>query len=103
MSLTLNDGQQDDDDKEEEGDVENHPIEFILIPCWVLNLVSYASTCSHTHVHVEQITLWRERDLLDYTAGVWLWKNNRKKCATTNKMFYKNLVATRKGVIRQGE
>jgi len=72
-SLTLNDGQQDDDDKKEKSDVEDHPIEFILIPCWVLNLVSYTSTCPHTHVHVEQITLPRERErFLDYTACVWL-------------------------------
>lgn len=80
-NLTLNDGQQDDDDKKEKSDVEDHTIEFILVPCWVLNLVSYTSTCPNTHIHVEQITLprERERDLLEYTACVWLAKNGRKK------------------------
>lgn len=62
MHFTLNDGKQDDDDKEEEGDVEDHTIEFILITCWILNLISYTSSSSHTHIHVEQITLQSEKE-----------------------------------------
>lgn len=36
VSRTLNDGQQDDDDKEEEGDVEQDAVELVWISSWVL-------------------------------------------------------------------
>lgn len=55
--LTLDNSQQDDNDEEEEGDVKDHTIELVLIPGWVLNLVSYTPTSTHTHVHMEQVTL----------------------------------------------
>lgn len=56
---TLNDGQQDDNDKEEEGDVEQDAVELIGVSSWVLQLVSNTTSSSHTHVHVEQIALPR--------------------------------------------
>lgn len=56
---TLNDGQQDDNDKEEEGDVEQDAVELIGVSGWVLQLVSNTTPGSHTHVHMEQIALPR--------------------------------------------
>lgn len=61
MSSTLDDGQQDDDDEEEEGDVEQDAVELVGVSSRVLQLVSNASSSSHTDIHVEQIALWREK------------------------------------------
>lgn len=55
--LTLYDGQEDNDDEEEEGDVKDDAVDLILVTCWVLNLVTNASTCSHTYIHVEHVAL----------------------------------------------
>lgn len=55
-------GQENDDDEEEEGDVEDHPVQLIFITCWVLNLIPNAPTSSDTHVHVKQVTLRRESE-----------------------------------------
>lgn len=58
--LTLNDGQEDDDDEEEEGDVKKDTVELIGITGWILNLIPNASSRSHSNVHVEQVTLWKQ-------------------------------------------
>lgn len=42
--LTLDDCQQDDDDKEEEGDVEHDAVNFRRITVWRLDFVTYATT-----------------------------------------------------------
>ena len=61
--LTLDDGQEDYNDKEEEGDVKDDAIDLILVTRRVLNLVSDPSTCSHPHIHVEHVALkHRERE-----------------------------------------
>lgn len=56
-SLTLDDGQKDYNDKEEEGDVKDDAIDLILVTRWVFNLVTDPSTCSHTYIHVEHVAL----------------------------------------------
>lgn len=56
-SLTLDDGQEDYNDKKEEGDVKDDAIDLILVTSWVLNLVTNPSTCSDTHIHVEHVAL----------------------------------------------
>lgn len=58
--LTLDDSQEDYNDKEEEGDVEDDAIDLVLVTCWVFNLVTDPPTCSHTYIHVEHVAL-RER------------------------------------------
>lgn len=58
---TLNDGQQNDNDEEEEGDVEQDAVELIDVSSRVLQLVSNSTTSSHAHIHVEQIALPTER------------------------------------------
>lgn len=50
---TLNDGQKDNNDKEEEGYVENDAIDFIFVADGVANFVTYTTTCSHTLVQME--------------------------------------------------
>lgn len=62
-TCTLNDGQEDDDDKEEEGDVEQDAVELVGISSWILQLVSDSSSSPHAHVHVEQVTLQRDFSL----------------------------------------
>lgn len=54
---TLNDGQQDNNDEEKESNIKDHSIKLVFISSWVFNLISNASACSDTHIHVEQITL----------------------------------------------
>ncbi len=61
-SLTLDDGQEDYNDKEEEGDVKDDAIDLILVTRWVLNLVTDPSTCSHTYIHVEHVALGKTED-----------------------------------------
>lgn len=55
--LTLDDCQEDHNDKKEEGDIKDHPIYFIFITSWVLNLVSNTTSCSYSHIHVEHVAL----------------------------------------------
>lgn len=55
--LTLDDCQEDHNDKKEEGDVKNHAIDFIFITRRVLNLVSDTTSCSHSYIHVEHVAL----------------------------------------------
>lgn len=54
---TLDDSQQDDNDKEEEGDVEDHSVQLVFISSWVLDFVSNTTASAYTDVHVEQVTL----------------------------------------------
>ena len=51
-SPALHDGQQDDDDKEEEGDVVQHPCILQLIPVGRLQLVPDATPSSNARVEV---------------------------------------------------
>lgn len=55
--LTLDDGQKDYDDEEEEGDVENDAVDLVLIARRVLNLVADPSACSDANIHMEHVTL----------------------------------------------
>lgn len=54
---TLNDGQEDDDDKEEERDVKDNTLHLKLISGGVVDLVTDASASTHSHIHVEHVTL----------------------------------------------
>ena len=58
---TLNDGQQDNNDKEEEGDVKQDAVELVGVSCGVLQLISDTTSSSHSHIHVEHIALPTER------------------------------------------
>lgn len=51
--LTLDDGQEDDNDEEEEGDVKKDSVELVGVTGWILNLIPNAPSCSHPDVHVE--------------------------------------------------
>lgn len=54
---TLNDGQQDDDDEEKESNVEQNAVKLVGVTGRVYDLITDASTGSHTNIHVEQVTL----------------------------------------------
>lgn len=54
---TLNDGQQDNDDKEEEGDVKQYTVCLVGISIWWFYLISYTSSSSHTLIQVEHKAL----------------------------------------------
>lgn len=60
--LTLDDCQKDYNDEEEEGDVKDDAIDFVLVTCWVLNLVTNPSTCPHTYIHVKHVALGMWKD-----------------------------------------
>lgn len=61
--LTLDDGQQDDNDEEKEGDVKDDPVKLIVVTCWVLDLVPNAPASTHAHIHVKKVALGaRERE-----------------------------------------
>jgi len=53
---TLDDGKQDNDDKEEESDVEEDAPNLVRITVRRLYLITYASSCSYTHIQVEYVT-----------------------------------------------
>lgn len=57
VELTLDDGQQDYNDKEEECDVKDDAVDFVLVTCRVLYLIANPSTCSYTNIHVEHVAL----------------------------------------------
>lgn len=57
MGHTLNDSQQDNDDKEEESDVKHHSVELVFIASWVFYFISNATAGTHTDIHVEQVAL----------------------------------------------
>jgi hypothetical protein len=60
--FTLNDGQQNDDNKEEESDVEYNTIHLVVIAIWISYLISYTSSSSHSLVEMEHETLKRQSD-----------------------------------------
>jgi len=60
VHLTLNDCQEDDNDKEEEGDVENDAVDLVLVSSGVLDLVADTPARAHAYVHVEHVALHRE-------------------------------------------
>lgn len=47
---TLNDGEKDDDDKEEECDIKHHPGDFVWITISRFYLISYTTSRSHSSV-----------------------------------------------------
>lgn len=53
LKLTLDDGQEDDNDEEEKGDVKQNTVELVGVTSWVLDLVSDAPSCSNPNIHVE--------------------------------------------------
>lgn len=57
MYHTLNDGEQDNDDEEEEGNVEDDAVELVLISIRSLNFITDATTSSHTFVQMEHEAL----------------------------------------------
>ncbi|MPC12202.1 hypothetical protein E2C01_004879 [Portunus trituberculatus] len=54
---TLNDGQQDNNDEEEESDVKDDAVKLILVAIWGLNLVTNATTSPYSLVQVEHEAL----------------------------------------------
>lgn len=54
---TLNDGQQDNDDEEEESDVKDDAVELVLITIRGFNLITNATTGSYSLVQVEHKAL----------------------------------------------
>ncbi len=60
FKLTLDDGQKDDNDEEEKGDVKKDAVELIGVTSGVLDLVTYAPSCSHPNIHVEKVTLCKQ-------------------------------------------
>lgn len=67
---TLDDGQQDDNDKEEEGDIKEDAVKLIRVACRVLDFIPDATTGPHTHIHVEQVALKGEQDGFNDTAHI---------------------------------
>lgn len=59
--LTLDDGQEDDDDKEEKCDVKDNTFHLKLISSRVLNLVTNAPARTYSHIHVEHVALKERR------------------------------------------
>lgn len=59
-AVTLYYGQEDNNYEEEEGDVEDDPIDLILVTRRVLDLVTNAASSSYADVHVEHVALRRE-------------------------------------------
>ena len=57
VRLTLDDGQEDDDDEEEKRDVKHNAFNLKLISSRVLNLITYASACTDSNIHVEHVAL----------------------------------------------
>lgn len=63
---TLYYGQEDDNDKEEEGNVKDDPIDLVFITCRVFNFIANAPSGTYPDVHVEHVAL-EERDAV--TSG----------------------------------
>lgn len=64
--LTLNDGQQDYDDKEEKCDVKDHTLHLKLISSGVLDLIADAPAGTHANVHVEHVALKQDISLIRF-------------------------------------
>ena len=58
MLQTLDDGQEDNDHKEEEGDVKQDTIDLIRVSIRRLYLITNSSTSSHSHVQMVDIALF---------------------------------------------
>lgn len=56
-NLTLDDGQQDYNDKEEKCDVKDDAFHLKFISSWVLDLIPDSPACTNSNVHVEHVTL----------------------------------------------
>lgn len=57
IDLTLNDGQQDDNNKEEEGDVKHNAINFVIITIRRFNFITDTSSSSYTFIEMENEAL----------------------------------------------
>lgn len=75
LRLTLDDGQEDDNDEEEEGDVKQDAVELIRVTSWVLDLIPNTSSCPNPNVHVEQVTLYKYRESECLYQGVFISQN----------------------------
>lgn len=60
VGLTLDNGEQDDNDKKEKRNIKDDPFDFELVSSRIFDLVTNPATCSHSHVHVEHVTLRRK-------------------------------------------
>lgn len=78
---TLNDGQQDDNDEEEEGNIKDDAIHFIRVTSGVFNFITNASTCSYAHVHVEEVALGKMVVAAQVTSA-WLFGSIFILCTT---------------------
>ena len=63
VNITLNDGQQDDNDEEEECNVEDDSVDFIVITVGRFDFVTDATTSSYTFVQVEYEALQQRKSL----------------------------------------
>lgn len=55
--LTLYYGQENDNHKEEEGDVKDNSIDLIFVACRVFDFITDAPSGTHPDIHVEHIAL----------------------------------------------
>jgi hypothetical protein len=66
----LNDGQEDDNDKEEEGYVKEDSIDFVVVTIWWLNFISNPAAGSHSFVQVEHEALeMQEKNVISYRTS----------------------------------
>lgn len=61
--LTLYDGQEDDNYKEEESDVKNDTVDLIFVAGGIFNFIPNAPSGTNPNVHVEHVALGREREM----------------------------------------
>lgn len=54
---TLNNSQQNNDDKEEEGDIKHDPVNFVIIPIGRFDFITDTTTRSHTLIKMEDEAL----------------------------------------------
>ena len=55
--LTLNDGKEDNDNKEEERYVKEYPVSFVRISIWWFDFITDSSSGSDAHVQMENVAL----------------------------------------------
>lgn len=60
--ITLDDGQQDDNDKEEEGDVEHDAIHLVGIAIRRFDFIANAASCTQSGVKMEDEALKEEKE-----------------------------------------
>lgn len=78
--LTLNDGKQDDNDEEEESDVKDDTIEFVLVTVRRLDLITNTTASAHTLVQVEHEALPEDKVIVTQRVKISLCM---KSLATT--------------------